>query len=142
MTCTFLPSGDNVLSGGVDRALAGSDDTAQGFCDSLQPRGDIYRIANGGVFHALRGADVSHDDLAGVYSNANMKFRKTAIDKALCHPQIDVMSNTLEGNRCVNRPKRMICLSHRGAELDHDGVADKLVDAASLGQQGMQAFSK
>ncbi len=95
-----------------------------------------------GELAALRCADVAEDHRPRVDADAHAQRRRAATLPLDVEPR----ETGLHGQRTAHRPRRMVRLGHRRAEIRHQSVAEVLVERAAEGEHlldhaRMEAFS-
>ena len=94
----------------------------------LQACGKVHAVADDGEAHAFFGADVARHDGIGVEPYADVHGRLTLIGSqpVPLHQLVD------HGNRGAHRPIPVVAVRFGDAEHGHDGIADELVQHATL----------
>jgi hypothetical protein len=115
------------------RQRIGRDHDRAGIGELLHPRGQVRRLADGGVIHVEVATNGAHDDLARVEPDADLDDRPMRASHrfrirlhALLHPE-----------RGVARAHRVIFMGERRAEQRHDAVAHDLVHRALVAVYGL-----
>src|SRR5215213_6667680 len=95
---------------------------------SLQPLGDVHRVAEHCVVQSPWAAESSCDHRPGVDSDPNLERRKTLLYRLLIEGHLP----TLHGGRADQRPARVIGTRTGRAEDRHHRVAGELVQHATV----------
>jgi hypothetical protein len=94
----------------------------------LESGGDVDGIAENGVVNSARGPDISNHDRARVDSNAN-------VDSVVSHRfalGVPLVQGGQKLERGLDRPQGVILLRQWRAKEGHYGVADELVEGATV----------
>ena len=102
----------------------------------LQPAGQVDCIANGRIFAGR--ADHPQQDRPGVDPDAYLDILHQTKQRGVhfakgCFPVFEL---GLHSQRCPDGPLRVILLSDRSSEQGHHGIADVLIDKATLVEDG------
>ena len=127
---TKRPHGDVALG---QRERIGGDHDRTGIGELFHARGQVRRLADGGVVHVEIAADGAHDDFPRVEPDPDLHVHAVCAARALRvarhqlpHPE-----------RRVARAHRVVLVGQGRAEERHDPVAHHLVDSALVAVHGL-----
>jgi hypothetical protein len=106
------------------------DEDLVGLGDAAYARRDVHGVADGGVFHARRGADAAHHRVPGIDADADLEFRDAfgnQFRQHLAQPGFHLQGG-LHGHVLV------VLDRDRSVEEHHHAVADELVQGAAVGE--------
>src|SRR5690554_4893322 len=102
-----------------------------GIRQRLQPAGQVHFLADDGVVHTVFGTEVTYGGVAGADSRADLEWGFDALAAPSLAHDLHVITH-FDGHGHAGESVFPLAAAGGVAEENHDGIADKLVDSATV----------